>query len=68
MDFKNNRIKELREEKGISQRELAKKVDIKQANISRWEAGTIIPNVIDCWKIANFFNVSIEYLIGIEPY
>lgn len=63
-NFKNNALKELREEKGLSQRQLAILVDIKQANISRWEAGKIVPNVIDCWKLADFFDVSIDYLIG----
>lgn len=63
-NFKNNALKELREEKGLSQRQLAILVDIKQANISRWEAGKIVPNVIDCWKLADFFDVSIDYLVG----
>ena len=67
-DFSNNRIKELRQEKGLSQRELAAKTNIKQANISRWEAGIVMPNVLDVWILANYFNVSVDYLIGRKEY
>lgn len=63
-DFGGNRIKELRLERGLSQRELAKVLDIKQANISRWEAAKVIPNVLDAWVMAEYFGVSIDYLVG----
>ena len=65
---KSNRIKELRLERGLSQRELAAKTNIKQANISRWEAGLVVPNVEDVWILADFFDVSIDYLIGRKDY
>lgn len=66
LDFKSNRIKELRLEKDLSQGQLASLVGTTQANISRWEAGIIVPNVLDCWKLAEFFGVSIDYLVGKE--
>lgn len=66
--FNNNKIKELRQEKGISQRELAKATGIKQANISRWEAGLVVPNVEDVWILANFFDCSIDYIVGKDEY
>ena len=67
-DFSNNKIKELRLEKGLSQRELATKTGIKQANISRWEAGIVIPNVLDVWVLAEFFDCSIDYIVGKEQF
>lgn len=67
-NFDNNRIKELRLEKGLSQRELAKLTGIKQANISRWEAGIVVPNVLDVWVLAEFFDCSIDYLVGKEKF
>ena len=67
-DFGGNRIKELRLERGLSQRELAKVLDIKQANISRWEAAKVIPNVLDAWVMAEYFGVSIDYLVGKESF
>ena len=68
VDFSKNKIKELRQEKGLSQRELAKETGIKQANISRWEAGLVVPNINDVWTLANFFDCSIDYLVGKDEY
>lgn len=67
-EFCKNRIKELRLERGLSQRALAEKTGIKQANISRWESGAVIPNVADCWVLADFFSVSVDFLIGKNEY
>lgn len=67
-DFSNNKLKELRLEKGLSQRELAKLTGIKQANISRWEAGIVVPSVLDVWVLAEFFDCSIDYLVGKEKF
>lgn len=64
LTFSENRIAELRTERGLSQRELAHLTEIKQANISRWENGVTVPNVLDCWKLADFFGVTVDYLIG----
>lgn len=62
--FRNNRIAELRKETGLSQRALARHLATSQANVSRWEQGITEPSVIECWKIAEYFNVSIDYLCG----
>lgn len=62
------RLKELREEKGLTQTELSKKTSIKQQNISRWEKGDNSPNVDDIVKLADFFQVSTDYLLGREDY
>jgi len=67
-DFRNNKITELRKEKGLSQRQLAKKIGTSQANLSRWEQGVIEPSVIECWKLADFFEVSIDLLCGRKEY
>lgn len=66
IDMTKCRLKELREEKNLTQRQLATMLGISQANISRWEAGLIVPNVLDCWRMAEFFNVTIDYFIGKE--
>ncbi|MBO5102624.1 MAG: helix-turn-helix transcriptional regulator [Clostridia bacterium] len=63
-DFRDNRIKELREVSGITQRFLSLTTGIKQANLCRWEKGLNRPNVQDCWKLADYFGVSIDYLVG----
>ena len=68
LNFKDNKIKELRIEKGLSQQALAKMLETSQANLSRWEKGDIVPSVIECWKLANFFEVSIDVICGRKEY
>lgn len=59
-------LKEHRERANLNQSQLAKFTGIKQQNISRWENSTHFPNIIDCIKLANFYGISIDYLIGYE--
>lgn len=67
-NFKQNKIQELRKERNLSQRELAKELGTSQANLSRWEKGVNEPSIIECWKIADFFGVSIDVLCGRKDY
>ena len=66
--FKKNRIAEIRKEKAISQHQLAKLIGTSQSNLSRWEQGLNVPSIVECWKLAEFFDVSIDYLCGREEY
>jgi len=59
-------LKEHRENAKLTQTELAKRTGIKQQNISRWEKNTHIPNVMDCIILANFYQISIDFLVGYE--
>ena len=67
-NFNNNKIAELRKEKGLSQHQLAKDIGTSQANLSRWEQGLNEPSIIECWKIADYFEVSIDLLCGRKEY
>ena len=58
------RIKELREQKNISQEVLAVAIETSQRNIGRWENGENEPSYKQLIKIADFFGVTIDYLIG----
>ena len=60
----NERIKELRKEKGITQKELAKAVNITQSNIARYETGQQEPKATNIIALADYFNVSADYLLG----
>lgn len=60
-----NRIKELRTAEGISQQRLAQVVGTTQRNISYWESGVEI-NAQYATRIANFFDVTVDYLLGLE--
>lgn len=54
----------LMEEKKVTQQQLSKAIGVSQGNISDWRSGRGSPNVEVLPKIANYFNVSIDYLLG----
>lgn len=58
------RLKELRTEKNLSQEEIAKEIGTSQTNIGRWEKGLNEPSSGFVIKLANFFEVSTDYLLG----
>ena len=58
------RIKLLREELGLKQEELAKKLAVSPSAIGMYERNLREPNNELILKIANFFNVSVDYLLG----
>ena len=60
------RLKELRVEKELSQIQLAKSIDVSQRSISSWETGFRQPDYDTLEKLAKFFNVTADYLLGIE--
>lgn len=60
------RLKELRAEKRLTTRQLAKEIGCSNIAISRWERGTQIPGIDKLMALAIFFNVSTDYLVGFE--
>jgi transcriptional regulator with XRE-family HTH domain len=58
------RIKSLREEKSISQLELAKILNIGNTTLSQYESDKRIPSDIVKKKMAEYFDVSLDYLMG----
>lgn len=59
-----NRIKDLREDRDMRQSDLAAAVGIDQRTISNYETGKTNPDSDALIRLANFFNVSIDYLVG----
>ena len=57
------RIKFLREQAGLKQKELGDKVGQSASNISKYELGLLEPNIDTLCSIANFFGVSIDFLV-----
>ena len=57
------RLRKLRKEKGISQLKLALDMNTKQNTISRYETGEREPGINELIKLADYFNVSIDYLL-----
>ena len=60
------KLKELREIKGISQRELADILDVSRGSVGNWESGTREPNLATVKKIADYFGITTDYLIGVN--
>ena len=60
------RLKELRIEKGIGQVELAKAINVSKGIISLWENGLREPKLSNLIALSKFFEVSIDYLTGLE--
>ena len=58
------RLKKLRKEKGISQLKLALDLNTNQNTISRYETGEREPSIKDLIRIADYFNISVDYLLG----
>lgn len=57
-------LKAQRKQRGLTQMELAKETGIPQSTISAWEKGVNVPNVADCIKLADFYGISVDELIG----
>jgi len=60
----SERLRFLREEKGITQQELGNHIDLTKANISKYENGKLEPSIDMLNRIAEFFGVSSDYLVG----
>ena len=62
------RLKELRIEKGLTQKDLAKQIGVSDVAISRWESELRIPNIENLVVLAQFFNVTTDYFVGLEEF
>ena len=65
MNTFGERLKELRTEKGLSQKALAKQLGCNQSMVSFWENGVNEPTENAIRKVALFFEVSADYLLGL---
>lgn len=63
-----NRIKDLREDADMRQIDLANAVGIDQRTISNYETGKTYPDSFALIKLADYFKVSIDYLVGRTDY
>lgn len=59
-----DRIGELMKEQGLNQVKLAEKLGIKQNTISAWLLKKKEPCINSLWLLADYFDVSIDYLVG----
>ena len=59
-----HRLKELREEKGVTQQEIGSLVNMSKMAISHWEKGHSEPSIAQLIVLSNYFEVTVDYLIG----
>ncbi len=59
-----NRIKDLREDRDLRQSDLSAATGIDQRTISNYETGKTLPDAYALIRLADFFEVSIDYLLG----
>lgn len=59
-----NIFKELRKQKGLTQIELAKLVNVQQTTVSKWEVGRAVPDYPVLLKLAELYDVTVDFLLG----
>ena len=63
MEF-NEKLQELRKQRGLTQEELAEKLYVSRTAISKWESGRGYPNIESLKAIAKFFSVTVDELLS----
>ena len=61
-----NRLAELRKQKGLSQEELADKLQVSRQAISKWERGEASPDTDNLIELAKIYNISLDELVGLS--
>ena len=62
MNFSEN-FQLIRKNKGMTQEELAEKLDISRQAVAKWESGQAYPDISNLIQISNLFNVTVDYLV-----
>ena len=58
------RIKELRKEKGLTQKQIANELRVSEDTVYNWEKGRSEPSIVDLINLAIVLDVTIDYLVG----
>ena len=61
----SERLKELRQERGLSQMELSKQTGLSQSAIAKWEKDKTDPTSANLIVLSQFFGESVDYLLGL---
>lgn len=64
MKIFTERLNLLMQEKGINKKELAEAIGASKALVTIWTQGKSVPNLLYLKKIADYFNICADYLIG----
>lgn len=63
----SEKIRQLREESGYSQAQLAKRLDVTRSSVNAWEMGLSTPTTQYIVALAKLFHVSADYILGTAP-
>lgn len=66
MDSFSSRLRTLRDETNVSQKQLATAIEYSQGAIAKWEKGISEPPTSVLARIANYFHTTVDYLVGIS--
>lgn len=61
-----SRLKKAREETGLTQREVTRETKIPQSTLANYETGRTEPDIENLGILAEFYNISIDWLVGIQ--
>ena len=59
----SEKLQLLRKNKGVTQEELAEKLDVSRQAVAKWESGQVYPDINNLIQISNLFNVTVDYLV-----
>ena len=59
----SEKLQLIRKNKGLTQEELAEKLDISRQAVAKWESGQAYPDISNLIQISNLFNVTVDYLV-----
>lgn len=61
------KLKELREQQNMTQRQLAKRLNLTPGAVAKWELGLSVPTVENLLALADLFDCSLDAIFGREP-
>ena len=67
IEVREMNIKQLREQRDMTQEELAKRLGVKPPAVSKWERGMAYPSMNTVIKMAELFQVSMDVVLGLAP-
>ena len=57
-------LKEIRIERGKTLKDIEKATGISNSNLSRWEHNKVVPSIFFCEKLADYYGISLDELVG----
>ncbi len=58
-----NKLSKLRQQHGLTQQELAEKLNVSRQAISRWESGVVVPSTDNLKYLSQIYGVTVDYLL-----